>query len=72
MQLTQTIRPVPFPKEMPMKVSHYSKIPGKEMNNDMVKDVTGRILIGKEDGAANFCMRRFDLKPGGYAPQTHP
>ncbi len=39
------------------------------MNNDMVKDVTGRILIGKEDGAANFCMRRFDLKPGGYAPR---
>ena len=55
-----------------MKVTHYTEIPGKEMHNDMVKHVTGRVLIGKADGANNFCMRRFDVEPGGHAPRhTH-
>lgn len=55
-----------------MKVAHYKDIPGKELNNDMVKLVTGRVLIGKGDGASNFCMRRFDVEPGGHAPRhTH-
>jgi len=55
-----------------MKVIHYTDIPGKQMNNDMVKGVTGRVLIGRDDGAGNFCMRRFDVEPGGHAPRhTH-
>ena len=55
-----------------MKVSHYKDIPGTELNNDMVKLVTGRVLVGKNDGAPNFCMRRFDVEPGGHAPRhTH-
>ena len=28
-----------------MKVTHYTDIPGTEMNNDMVEGVTGRVLI---------------------------
>ena len=55
-----------------MKATHYTDIQGTEINNDMVKNVTGRVLIGKDDGAPNFCMRRFDVAPGGHAPRhTH-
>ena len=52
-----------------MKVVHYTEVLPIEMNNDTVKNVSGRVLLGKEDGAPNFCMRRFDLGPGGYAPE---
>lgn len=52
-----------------MKVVHYTEIPPIEMNNDIVKNVAGRVLLGSEDGTPNFCMRRFDLGPGGYAPR---
>ena len=32
-----------------------------------------RRLISAEDGAPNFCMRRFELAPGGRTPRhTHP
>jgi len=55
-----------------MKATHYTDIQGTEINNDIVKNITGRVLIGKDDGAPNFCMRRFDVKPGGHAPRhTH-
>ncbi|MEZ4604792.1 MAG: hypothetical protein R2861_15740 [Desulfobacterales bacterium] len=51
-----------------MKATHYTDISGTKMNNDdMVKRVTGRVLIGKDDGAPNF-MRRFDVEPGGQPP----
>ena len=34
--------------------------------------VTGRILIGQEMGAPNFCMRLFELAPNGHTPShTH-
>lgn len=33
------------------------------------KGVTGRVLIGKSDGAQRFCMRIFELSAGGYTPQ---
>ncbi|MGM0655101.1 MAG: hypothetical protein ACQETR_07250 [Thermodesulfobacteriota bacterium] len=36
-----------------MKATHYTDIPGTEMNNDMVKRITGRVLIGKDDGGPN-------------------
>ncbi|MGQ9649768.1 MAG: cupin domain-containing protein [Phycisphaerae bacterium] len=32
-----------------------------------------RILIGQEDGACNFCMRHFEVEPGGCTPHhEHP
>ncbi len=52
-----------------MKVTHYTDIPPIAMNSDIVKNVAGRILIGKEDGAANFCMRRFEIGPEGFTPK---
>jgi quercetin dioxygenase-like cupin family protein len=34
---------------------------------------TIRWLVGKEDQAANFAMRKFKVEPGGYTPRhSHP
>ncbi|MEH0022509.1 MAG: cupin domain-containing protein [Desulfobacter sp.] len=52
-----------------MKVVHYSDIPPIAVDNAQVKHVAGRVLIGKEDGAGNFCMRRFDIGPDGFTPR---
>ncbi len=53
-----------------MKIrSHYSSTPFQEFEGDAVHGVTGRVVIGKDDGAANFCMRIFTLAPGGYTPR---
>lgn len=55
-----------------MKVVNYKEILPTAMDNDMVKHVAGRVLIGKEDGADNFCMRIFEMKQNGYTPKhTH-
>ncbi len=55
-----------------MKVIHYSDILPVTMDNEQVKKVSGRILIGKEDKAQNFCMRLFEMGPGGCTPRhTH-
>ncbi len=38
----------------------------------MVQNVAGRVMIGKEDGAQNFCMRMFEMGKDGYTPRhTH-
>ncbi|MEE4166462.1 MAG: cupin domain-containing protein [Desulfocapsaceae bacterium] len=50
-------------------VSHYSSTPFQEFEGDVVHGVTGRVVIGKDDGAANFCMRIFTLAPGGFTPR---
>jgi quercetin dioxygenase-like cupin family protein len=52
-----------------MKVTHYKEILPVTMNNEMVKDVAGRVLIGREDGAPNFCMRLFEMGPDGFTPK---
>lgn len=52
-----------------MKVANFTDIPGQIFNNEAVKNVTGRIAIGKEDGAPNFCMRVFTVAPDGYTPR---
>ncbi len=55
-----------------MKITNYSKIDSKVFLGDEVKGVTGRIAIGKADGAKNFCMRVFEVREGGYTPKhTH-
>ncbi len=47
------------------KVTHYS---GGE-----AQGVAARVLIGKQDGAPNFCMRAFEIAPGGHTPKhRHP
>ncbi len=52
-----------------MKILHYSDCEAKVFTGDQVKGVAGRVLIGKADGAENFCMRLFELAAGGYTPK---
>ncbi len=56
-----------------MKHIHYSNVKAQHFEGDIVKGVTGRIAIGKEDQANNFCMRIFTIEPGGFTPKhSHP
>jgi quercetin dioxygenase-like cupin family protein len=55
-----------------MKIIHYSEASPKPFEGDTVKGVTGRVAIGKTDGAKNFCMRVFELSQNGFTPRhTH-
>lgn len=51
-----------------MKIIHYTEAPAREFDSAPAKGVKGRVLIGKGDGAANFCMRVFELSPDGHTP----
>ena len=56
-----------------MKVIPYNDISPTHFDNELAKGVAGRVLIGKNDGANNFCMRIFEIAPGGHTPKhTHP
>ena len=51
-----------------MKHVHYSNIPAQEFTGEDVQDVSMRVGITDTDGAPNFAMRLFHVKPGGYTP----
>lgn len=51
-----------------MKHVHYSDIDLELPNEEGIKDLKVRWLISKKDGAENFAMRLFEIKPGGYSP----
>ena len=56
-----------------MKIEKSSNIDKSSVEAGAAKDVEIRWLISKDDGADNFAMRMFELKPGGYTPlHTHP
>jgi quercetin dioxygenase-like cupin family protein len=56
-----------------MKIEKSSNIKKSPVTVDGAKDAQIRVLISKPDGAENFAMRLFELKPGGYTPlHTHP
>ncbi|MCR4434215.1 MAG: cupin domain-containing protein [Caldiserica bacterium] len=52
-----------------MKVIHFQDVEYKAFEGENVKEVKGRVLIGKADGASHFCMRFFELAPGGFTPR---
>ncbi len=52
-----------------MKIIDYTEAKSQTFDNDIAKGVTGRVVIGEEDGANNFCMRMFTLASGGYTPK---
>ncbi len=52
-----------------MKIVHYKEVPPILMNTDPVKHVAGRVMLGSKDGAKNFCMRQFEIGPGGFTPR---
>lgn len=51
-----------------MKNVHYADLPAESFDGDQVRGVKGRVAIGRADGAANFCMRVFELASEGYTP----
>ena len=56
-----------------MKIEKSSNIAKSPVQIQGAKDVEIRWLISKDDGADNFAMRMFELKPAGYTPlHTHP
>ena len=56
-----------------MKIENSSNVPSTPVEMDGAKDVNIRWLISTDDGADNFAMRMFELKPGGHTPlHTHP
>jgi quercetin dioxygenase-like cupin family protein len=56
-----------------MKVEKYANIVKKPVQVEGAKDVEMRLLISKDDGAANFVMRMFEVQPGGHTPlHKHP
>jgi len=50
-------------------VSHYSEIESQQFDGDVVKGVSGRVVIGKNDSAPHFCMRVFTIAPEGFTPR---
>ena len=56
-----------------MKIIKYADIKPTHFDNDQAKGVAGRVVIGKNDGANNLCMRIFEIAPGGNTPKhAHP
>jgi quercetin dioxygenase-like cupin family protein len=56
-----------------MKLINYKSVQPTNFDNDVAKGVAGRVVVGKVDGANHFCMRIFEIAPGGYTPQhAHP
>lgn len=49
-----------------MHVKAYSDIDGKDIETPEVKGVHMRVAAGPDQGAPNFTMRVFTVKPGGY------
>ncbi|OQY07281.1 MAG: cupin [Desulfobacteraceae bacterium 4572_123] len=52
-----------------MKIQHYSDIQPTKFDAPGVKGISGRVAIGKADGAKNFCMRVFEVEKNGYSPR---
>lgn len=50
-----------------IKVVHYSKIESEDVDEKEAEGVKIRWLISKPDGAENFAMRLFDIKPNGHS-----
>jgi len=51
-----------------MKHVHYTDVELEESNEEDIKDLQVRWLISDKDGAENFAMRLFEVKPGGHSP----
>jgi len=51
-----------------MLIRRAEDTPGKPVEMDGVKDVTMRLMVGRQDGAPTFSMRHFTVEPGGHTP----
>jgi quercetin dioxygenase-like cupin family protein len=51
-----------------MKVRSIEEHPRRDVHMEGATGVTMRMLVGPEDGAANFHMRHFEVAAGGHTP----
>lgn len=51
-----------------MKLSHYSQIELQPVNVEGASETSIRWLIAQKDGAPNFALRMFEVKPNGHTP----
>lgn len=49
-------------------IRKFTDVEATRYNNEQAKGVAARVVIGKKDGAENFCMRVFEISPGGNTP----
>ena len=55
-----------------MKIMPYTEAVPAKYDSDEMSGTTGRVVIGKADGADNFCMRVFELSKGAVSKRhTH-
>ncbi len=52
-----------------MKIKEYREVKAKHFDSEIAKGIAARVVIGKADGAPNFCMRVFEIGPGGHTPK---
>ena len=50
-----------------MRHIHYTEVPAEEVEKG-AEGVKIRWLIDEKSGAPNFCMRMFEIAPGGHTP----
>jgi quercetin dioxygenase-like cupin family protein len=56
-----------------LKVIPYQQVVENPVTDPEARDAFIRVLIGPEDGARKFHLRRFRVLAGGYTPlHTHP
>ena len=55
-----------------MIVRQADSVPGSHVDMKGAEGVTFRMLLGEAEQAPTFCMRQFNLGPGGHTPRhTH-
>lgn len=52
-----------------MKTKQYTEVKATHFESDEAKGIAARVVIGKKDGANNFCMRVFEISAGGHTPK---
>ena len=52
-----------------MKIAAYENLPGTTFDGGPARGVVGRVMIGRADGAPNFCMRVFQIAAAGHTPR---
>jgi quercetin dioxygenase-like cupin family protein len=52
-----------------MQVKPYTQAQATHFDGEPAKGVAARVVIGKGDGAPHFCMRVFEIAPGGHTPK---
>lgn len=52
-----------------MLIRRADEMTPQPMKMDGVKDVSMRLMVGRDDGAPTFAMRQFTVEPGGHTPR---